>query len=157
VTRTSRGTARAIAGALSLVLVAMLTASSLAASSMPSEKHWRKDVARAMKGSSAYVEARVARPHGKLAINLDIDNSALATYYRHGTATPAVLAFALRAHRQGVALLFNTARHGRQIGSARAQLRRAGYPVTAMCGRTSAEESLPHGKQRCRARFIRHG
>src|SRR4051794_14338028 len=106
----------------------MLTASSLAASSMPSEKHWRKDVARAMKGSSAYVEARVARPHGKLAINLDIDNSALATYYRHGTATPAVLAFALRAHRQGVALLFNTARHGRQIGSARAQLWRGGAP-----------------------------
>src|SRR3954470_9134664 len=113
----------------------MLTASSLAASSMPSEKHWRKDVARAMKGSSAYVEARVARPHGKLAINLHIDNSAFSTYYRHCAATPAVLAFALRAHRQGVALLFNTARHGRQIGSARAPPRRGGEPPPPMWGR----------------------
>ena len=53
--------------------------------------------------------------------------------------------------------MFNTARHGRQISSARAQLRRAGYPVTAMCGRTSGKESIAHGKQRCRARFVRHG
>ena len=100
-TRTSRAIARALTGALSLALVVALTASSLAASPMPSEKHWRKDVAQVMTGSSAYVDARLARPHGRLAINLDIDNSALATFYRHGTATPAVFRFALRAHRRG--------------------------------------------------------
>jgi plasmid replication initiation protein len=146
----------ALASALALAAVALLAGSS-AASRMPSEKQWHRDVARVMKGSSAYVDSRVARRHGKLAINLDIDNSALASHYRRGTATPAVLRLAEHAHAEGVALLFNTARVGPPLKHARAELRKAGYAVTRVCGRTSAKEPVRHSKQRCRARFVRHG
>jgi hypothetical protein len=146
-----------LAAALAAAVIALVPASSPAASRLPSEKQWHRDTARVMKGSLAYVDARVARRHGKLAINLDIDNSALASHYRRGTATPAVLRLAKHAHAQGVALLFNTARVGPPLKHARAELRKAGYTVTRVCGRTSPQEPVRHSKQRCRARFIRHG
>jgi hypothetical protein len=146
-----------LACAIALAMVALLPSSSPAASRLPSEKQWHRDVARVMKGSLAYVDSRVGRHHGKLAINLDIDNSALASHYRPGTATPAVLRLARHAHHEGVALLFNTARVGRPLKHARAELRKAGYAVTAVCGRSSRKEPVGHSKQRCRARFIRHG
>jgi len=124
-----------------------------AAGKLPSERQWRHDVARVMKGSHAFIDRRTAGTHKRLAINFDIDNSALATHYRRGTAIPAVHSFALYAKRHGVALLFNTARAGAPLRHARADLTKAGYPVTRVCGRKSRREPTAHGKQRCRARF----
>jgi len=146
----------ALACAVALV-VALLPSSSPAASRLPSEKQWHQDVRKVMRGSWAYVDSRVAGSHAKLAINLDIDNSSVASHYRPGTAVPAVLRFAKHAHRLGVALLFNTARHDETLKAARALLEKAGYPVTAVCGRTSVKEPVAHGKQRCRAHFIKQG
>jgi hypothetical protein len=138
---------------LSLALSVALLAPAHAAGKLPSEKHWRHDVARVMKGSHAFIDRRTAGHHQRLAINLDIDNTSLATHYRPGTAVPAVHSFAVYAKRQGVAVLFNTARAGAPLKHARAELTKAGYPVTRVCGRKSRQESSAHSKQRCRARF----
>jgi hypothetical protein len=125
---------------------------------LPSQKQWREDVAREMRGSKAYVDRRVSRGAGKkLAINLDIDNSALATHYRPGHPTPKVFSFARHARRQGVALLFNTARRGAKLDKARDLLKDAGYKVTRLCGRTKAKQTIVQGKRRCRARFVDQG
>jgi hypothetical protein len=124
---------------------------------MPTETQWRADVAKVMSGSEDFIDHRTAGKHGKLAINFDIDNSSLATFYRKGTAIPEVLSFALHAHDKGVAILFNTARYGKNLTRARALLTNAGYPVTALCGRTSRSERLAHGKQRCRKAFVKKG
>jgi hypothetical protein len=145
------------AGAASVALVAASNVPAQAAAKLPSEKQWRHDVARVMKGSHAYIDRRTAGHHPRLAINLDIDNSSLASHYRRGTAVPAVLSFARYAHRHGVALLFNTARAGAPLRHARAELSKAGYPVKRVCGRKTRQEPTAHGKQRCRARFIAAG
>jgi HAD superfamily, subfamily IIIB (Acid phosphatase) len=141
------------ATAASVALLAASIVPAQGADKLPSEKQWRRDVARVMKGSHAYIDRRTAGRHPKLAINLDIDNSSLASHYRRGTAVPAVRSFALYAHRHGVALLFNTARAGAPLRHARAELTKAGYPVKRVCGRKSRKEPTAHGKQRCRARF----
>jgi hypothetical protein len=146
----------AMACALATTLLS-LTAPPSHASPLPSEREWRHDVAQVMAGSRAYIDRRVGPRHGKLAINFDIDNSTLASHYRPGTAVPKVRRFARHARSKGVALLFNTGRYGSQLRKARAELRRAGYPVDGLCGRRSARESVAHSKQRCRARFTRHG
>jgi hypothetical protein len=154
VSRLRTGIVPACAVPLCLALsLALLAPAHATAGKLPSEKQWRQDVARVMKGSHAFIDRRTAGTHTRLAINMDIDNSALATHYRRGTATPAVHSFAVYAHRHGVALLFNTARSGAPLRRARAELTKAGYPVTRVCGRKSRSEPSAHGKQRCRARF----
>src|SRR5262245_46493396 len=143
---------------LAVALQAASAAPAPAADKLPSEKQWRHDVAQVMKGSHRYIDRVTAGNHKKkLAINLDIDNSSRASHYRPGTATPAVHSFAIYAHKHGVALLFNTARVGAPLRQARKELTKAGYPVTQVCGRKSRQEPTPHGKQRCRARFINEG
>lgn len=117
------------------------------------------DVRQAMKGSQRYVDNRVARGGGsKLAVNFDIDNTALATHYDPGHAVHRVLRFAKHARSLGVKLLFNTAR---AIGSAnftmaQRQLTKTGYVVTEICGRNKGE-SAAHSKQRCRQHFVAEG
>ncbi len=143
--------------ALSLALLAALSSPALAVRRLPSEKHWRHDVARAMAGSHAYLDQATADKTKKYAINFDIDNSTLATHYRPGTAIPAVLSFATYAEEHGVVLLFNTARAGAPLEKTRSELTRAGYAVAEVCGRTSRKEAVAHGKQRCRARFVAEG
>ncbi|MFT4008637.1 MAG: HAD family acid phosphatase [Nocardioidaceae bacterium] len=150
-----------------LVLVLALTSVSLtsaeaAKKSLPTAKQWKADVARVMTGSRAWLDDRVAaeqkRKHPrKLAINFDIDNSAIASKYLHGRATPRVYGFAMHAHDQGVALLFNTARVGKQLKKARQLLVKAGYVVDGLCGRTSTKTTLVKGKQKCRAKFAKQG
>jgi predicted secreted acid phosphatase len=122
---------------------------------MPSYKKWLADTRAAMYGSRAFVDARPAAPGEQLAINLDIDNTALSTKYRPGRATPVVLRFAQYAHSRGIKVFFNT---GRQSGltNVAAQLRRVGYPVDAICGRAYGE-SLTSSKQRCRQQFTTGG
>jgi hypothetical protein len=125
---------------------------------LPNESEWRADVRRAMDGSGAYLGRRADRGGGRLAVNLDIDNTALASHYDSGRAVAAVLRFARRAHRLDMAVLFNTARPhgGGNLRKAQRMLRRAGYPVTRICGRHRGE-SVVDGKQRCRRAFRDRG
>jgi hypothetical protein len=143
--------------ALSLAVLADIPSSASAAGKLPSEKQWHKDVARVMDGSHRYIDRATKSKYKRYAINFDIDNSTIATHYDPGTAIPRVLRFARYAKRHGVALLFNTARAGAPLERARAELTKAGYKVTKVCGRKSRSEPVAHGKQRCRARFIRQG
>jgi hypothetical protein len=128
-------------------------------SALPSQQHWLADVHRAMSGSETVLSQRVERAAGgRLAINLDIDNTALATRYDKGAAVADVLALARSAHRHGVAVLFNSARAdgaGARL-EAKRQLTAVGFPVTEVCLRAHGEE-LVTGKQRCRRHFRDEG
>jgi hypothetical protein len=123
---------------------------------LPSKDQWLADTRVAMYGSRAYVGERVEQGGRKLAVNFDIDNTSLATYYAKGTAVPVVLRFAKYARTQGVTLLFNTGRLQGQTNGVARSLRRVGYDVREICGRR-AGESLVRGKQRCRSHFRAEG
>ena len=122
----------------------------------PSKEQWLADTRQAMAGSRAYVGRRVDQGGGRLAVNLDIDNTSLATYYAKGTAVPVVLRFAKYARSQGVTLLFNTGRERGHLAGVARSLRRVGYDVREICGRRPGE-ALSHSKQRCRAHFVAEG
>ena len=144
--------------AVTLIVALVGTSLSVPAqgSELPSKDQWLADTREAMYGSRAYVGDRVDQGGRRLAVNFDIDNTALATHYAKGTAVPVVLRFAKYARSQGVTLLFNTGRlRGQTAGVARS-LRRVGYDVKEICGRMSGE-SLAHSKQRCRAHFRAEG
>jgi HAD superfamily, subfamily IIIB (Acid phosphatase) len=125
---------------------------------VPTREQWLADVKAAMTGSRDYVRARVADKTAdeKLAINFDIDNTVLASYYDGGGAIPLMARFSRFLQRQHVAMVFNTGRLGDQRTRSQNQLSGAGYPVAALCLRTKGE-TLPHGKQRCRDGFIDAG
>ncbi len=134
-----------------------------AQAAMPSQQEWLADVTAAMRGSQRFVDARAtvrARPEdGRLAVNLDIDNTSLSSHYDYGKAIGVTLRFARNARENDVAVLFNT---GRVVGDGRlARARRllvaAGFPVTAICGRSSSTESLAASKQRCRQQYVDRG
>jgi HAD superfamily, subfamily IIIB (Acid phosphatase) len=145
------------AGVAALMLTLLAAgAAPVEAAPLPSEKQWLKDVDQAMAGSGSYLDRTVKGKHKKFAINLDIDNSSLATHYEPGTAVARVLSFVEHAHRHGVAILFNTARNGDPLTQARSDLESAGFPVTKVCGRRLGEGSA-HGKRRCRRHFIASG
>ena len=136
-----------------------LVGASPAQAAVPSKSRWLADVAKAMDGSQRYVDKRAAQGGTRLAVNFDIDNTALASHYDYGKAVRTVLRFARNAEQDHVAILFNTGRvvgDGR-IRAARRQLVAAGYHVTEMCGRSSSTEGLAHSKQRCRTHFVDEG
>lgn len=125
---------------------------------LPSKREWLGDVRAAMQGSGAYLDERLAEGGGRLAVNFDIDNTSLATYYDRGAPVRPVLRFARHAVAGGATVLFNTGRlrgDGRLHRIAR-ELRAAGYAVTEVCGRRHGER-LAHSKQRCRRHFTREG
>jgi predicted secreted acid phosphatase len=127
---------------------------------VPSRSQWLADVDAAMAGSWTYLDQQVAAEGDRrLAINLDIDNTSLASHYAPGAPVPYVRHFAWHARNHHVALLFNTGRvtGGGRLKRATAQLQAAGYPVTEICGRASSSETLAHSKQRCRRHFVAEG
>ena len=150
-------------------LVALLTVLTLALGSaagpataaerkVPSREQWLKDVNKAMRGSGAYLRERAGSGDPGLAINLDIDNSSVASYYdgADAGAIPRILKLAGVAEQLGVALVFNTGRSNAQRARTVGQLAAAGYDVAGLCMRRKGE-TIPHGKQRCRDRFIANG
>lgn len=125
---------------------------------VPSRSEWLKDVNKVMKGSGAYLRERTASGETGLAINFDIDNSALTSYYDgdESVAIPRMLRLAAVAERRGVALVFNTGRYNAGRKRALSQLEAAGYDVAALCMRKRGER-IQHSKQRCRDRFVDAG
>jgi predicted secreted acid phosphatase len=139
--------------ALAMVGAALASPSQAA---VPSERQWVSDTYHSLVGSRAWIDTRVAQGGSKLAVNLDIDNTSLATYYDRGHAVAATLRFVRYARSKGVSILFNSGRNVSLRTSTIAELRRAGYPVDGLCLHYSGE-SLAHSKQRCRASFVRNG
>jgi predicted secreted acid phosphatase len=140
-------------------LTALVVPVPAAEAAVPSQEQWAADVNQAMAGSRVYLRQRVAQGGTRLAVNLDIDNTSLASHYAYGQAVSVVLRFADYAETQGVTLLFNTGRvrgNGALAAVAR-DLRRAGYAVGEVCGRASSGEGLADGKQRCRRHFVDEG
>jgi hypothetical protein len=126
--------------------------------SAPSREQWLKDVNKVMRGSGAYLRERAESGDTGLAINLDIDNSSVASYYDgdQAGAIPRILKLATVAQGLGIALVFNTGRSNAQRERTVNQLADAGYDVAALCMRRKGE-TIRHGKQRCRDRFIANG
>ena len=124
----------------------------------PTREQWLADVRAAMTGSRPYVRERVAARDADetLAINFDIDNTVIATYFDGGGAIPQMARFARFLQRKHVAMVFNTGRSADQRTRTMDQLTRAGFPVAALCLRNKGE-TLPSGKQRCRDGFIDAG
>lgn len=129
-----------------------------ATSRVPGLRRWEADVRRALRGSTPALRARVARggPEEERAIVLDIDNTAMQTFYRRGEPTVRVLRLAREADRLGVAVLFATGRTGEWAEEAGPRLARAGYPVDGLCSRERGER-VDVAKARCRAEFAAEG
>ena len=125
---------------------------------VPTRAQWLADVKAAMQESRPYVRQRVAgkTPDETLAVNFDIDNTVIATYFDGGGAIPKMLRFAHLLDKLGVALVFNSGRLANQQQRTVSQLTRVGYPVAGVCLRKKGE-TLPAGKQRCRDGFIAAG
>lgn len=141
---------------LSLLLPVLVVppASALA----PDQATWEADVATVMADANAWLEERVtsAEPGARLAINLDIDNTSLASFYERGRPVRKVRSFARLADQLGIAVLFNTGRLKADLNGVRGTLTRAGYDVTALCTRRPGEK-LVLGKKRCRQQFTDAG
>ena len=133
-----------------------------AAQRMPPQRQWVADVRTAMDGSLTYLQRRARRaradgvPVRRLAVNLDIDNTALASYYDHGAPVRPVLRFAREADDLGMQVFFNSHRPQTTWRTTLRALRRAGYPVDRLCLALRGER-VRHGKRRCRASFTTDG
>src|SRR4051812_22636071 len=109
---TVRGIAAAAVAGLAASLITGLPA--YAADSV-TEAQWLSDVAAVTGPAQTYIDGRAAANSSgaKLAIVLDIDNTALASHFEGGYPTPAtapVLSLAKDAHGRGVSVFFVTAR-----------------------------------------------
>lgn len=149
------GMDRALLALVSLLLP-LLAAPPADASTLPSRSQWQADVRQAMRGSVAYLDERVPQGGRPLAIVLDIDNTSLATHYAWPEPVRPTRRFARHAHDLRVGVFFVTGRYQDSLRSARRALKRAGYPITGMCGRRHGE-GLAHSKQRCRRQLTRDG
>ncbi|MFT4265463.1 MAG: HAD family acid phosphatase [Nocardioides sp.] len=148
----------ALAGVLLALtmLVAPAHARAARTDGLPSKKVWLHDVAVAMKPAIPSLQRRVARGGDRLAVVLDIDNTALATHYAWPRPVRKTLAFARRAAELDVSVFFVTGRYAADAKRQRPTLRRAGYTVDGICGRRSGE-GLVASKTRCRRSLVARG
>jgi predicted secreted acid phosphatase len=142
--------------ALLSLLAPLLATPAAHSATQPSKEQWQADVRQAMRGSIAYLDRRVPQGGGRLAIVLDIDNTSLSTEYAWPRPVRPTLRFARHADALGVAVFFVTGRYQDGLRSPRRALKRAGYPLKAMCGRRHGE-AIAHSKQRCRRQITRDG
>lgn len=146
-----------VLSATALISVGLASAGATPAQAVvPTQDQWSADVDTVMAGSQQWLDERVAQGGGTLALNLDIDNSSLSTYYARNQPIQPVLDLALHAQAAGVRVVFNTGRHRPGVRRAVGILQQAGYPVDGICGRRH-RESLRHSKQRCRRHFVAEG
>jgi hypothetical protein len=136
------------------VVATLLPAAPSSSADLPSAAQWRADVREVMAGSRAHLAERAASaaPGERLAINLDVDNTMLATEYATGEPVRPVLRLARTARRLGIAVLVNTARDESQRARTARKLAEAGYVVDRLCLRQRGTGAAA-GKQRCRAWF----
>ncbi|MDX6347397.1 MAG: hypothetical protein QOF84_2187 [Streptomyces sp.] len=107
----------------------------------PTYDTWVQDVSAVTDTAQSYIAQRTASAGSgeKLAIVLDIDNTALATYFKGGyptPATPGVLTLAQYAHAHGVSVFLVTARPDFIEEVTEYNLDEAGYPVDGLYGRS---------------------
>lgn len=140
--------------ALALTLTVLVPPTS--AAKMPSEKQWVAKTYKKMTGSRAFVRDRVAQGGTKLALNLDIDNTSLATYYDKGKPVAVTLRLVKYAKSKGVFILFNTGRNVSKREKTIKELKTAGFPVDGLCAHYKGEP-LRTSKQRCRQSFVNNG
>ena len=144
--------------ALALAAAMLAVPRGPAEAALPSKQVWLADVAEAMRGSHGYLDRRAGGSGSRLAVNLDIDNTAIASHYDPGDPVLDVLRFTRHARSLGYDILFNTGR--KATSSLRAstlrQLDRNGYHVDELCMRRVGE-SIVDGKRRCRRQFEAQG
>ncbi|MGH3427557.1 MAG: HAD family acid phosphatase [Terriglobales bacterium] len=124
------------------------TASRSSTAALPSYEGWQNDVKRVTTPAIPWLQHRVARGGAKLAIVLDIDNTSLETHYHRGAPNKPVLAVATWAHEHQVAVLFVTLRDEADRKNTTNQLTEAGYPVDALCMKTTGEATKPRCRQK---------
>ncbi|WP_058043628.1 HAD family acid phosphatase [Streptomyces roseifaciens] len=152
-----RTAAFAALAALALPAASLGTASAAEAASsraVPGYQTWQDDVRKAVGPAIPWLQDRAGRGDGRLAVVLDIDNTALETHYHPGQPNKPVLKVAQWAKEHHVSVLFVTARTS--SSSARKELKNAGYPVDAICTREHGE-SKDEGKERCRGELTHDG
>lgn len=135
------------------LLMAGTATASASPSSAPSYAQWQRDVNTALTGVNDYLDG--AQGSGA-AIVLDIDNTALETYYDEGQANPPVLAAEQHAKDLGMTVLIVSARTVGGENSSLNELEDAGYAPDKICLR-KVFESIPTGKARCRKQFTQQG
>ncbi len=112
---------------------------------LPSYAQWQRDVSQVMVPAIGWLEQRKAQGGEKLAIVLDIDNTAVETSYGFGRANQPVLKVAKWAKANGYSTLFVTSRRGSSF--TQMQLRSNGYVIDGICGRNDGS------KEECRWAF----
>lgn len=140
--RPTHRTATAVAAGIGLSFVLAIPAPASAASTV-TEAQWLSDVAAVTGPAQTYIDARAAGSSGgKLAVVLDIDNTALESHFEGGyptPATPPVLSLAKDAHGRGVTVFFVTARSNLIDAATKANLTAVGYPVDGLYSRSVAD------------------
>ncbi|RDI67830.1 HAD family acid phosphatase [Nocardia pseudobrasiliensis] len=149
---TTRSTLVAVIALAALVAPAH---NALAADPLPTKQQWLADVDQVMRDAKPYLDDRKSQGGTKLAIVLDIDNTALQSHYDPGKATPAVLDAARHAKANGYSVLFASYRP--EAESARAAVSNAGYPVDGICVRSLSDSGKAATKQRCRKQYTAQG
>jgi predicted secreted acid phosphatase len=142
----------ALAAALALGAAAPATAQAAApvaatsaASTTVTEASWLADVSVVTDQAQAYLQQRIASASstGNLAIVLDIDNTALASYFHSGSypvpATPQVLSLAKYAAAHGVSVFFVTGRPELIDDLTEYNLKAVGYPETGLYSRDALQ------------------
>ncbi|MGK5545107.1 HAD family acid phosphatase [Streptomyces sp. URMC 127] len=151
----SKSRIAALAVLTAAVFPAASPATAASGGTVPDYETWQSDVKKAVAPAVPWLRDHSAGRGGKQpAIVLDIDNTALETYFHPGRANRPVLDVAEWAHQHRMSVLFVTARTS--SSSARQQLEDAGYPVDAICTREHGE-SKGEGKARCRKELTGDG
>jgi len=145
-----------MAAAVAVLLTGAVGAASAAsATTAPSKSTWLAAVSTALKGDTTYVDAKM-HAAAKPAIVLDIDNTALESYYQPNAPTPPVLALEKRAVQDGYKVLIATGRSADSGGTV-TQLTKAGYRVDQLCFRDPKASSVQASKTACRAKWTAAG
>ena len=114
------------AALLATALVSSLLVAPAEAASLPSRKQWRSETYSAMSGSRIWLRKNIKGVEHP-AVNLDIDNTSLATHYAPGKPISVVLRFVKYADYKGATIVFSTGRRDTELKGITKTLRKAGF------------------------------